>query len=36
MRGWILVARQGVQTKRELAPWVERGVRFARTLPVKG
>jgi TfoX/Sxy family transcriptional regulator of competence genes len=36
MKGWILVSREGVKTKRELAPWVERGVRFARTLPAKG
>jgi TfoX/Sxy family transcriptional regulator of competence genes len=36
MKGWILVAREGVKTKRQLAPWVERGVRFARTLPTKG
>jgi TfoX/Sxy family transcriptional regulator of competence genes len=36
MKGWILVARAGVETKRQLAPWVERGVRFARTLPAKG
>jgi TfoX/Sxy family transcriptional regulator of competence genes len=35
MRGWILVAREGVETKRQLAPWAERGVRFARTLPAK-
>jgi TfoX/Sxy family transcriptional regulator of competence genes len=36
MKGWILVAREGVKTKRQLIPWVERGVRFARTLPAKG
>jgi TfoX/Sxy family transcriptional regulator of competence genes len=36
MRGWILVAQEGVKTKRQLAPWVQRGVRFARTLPPKG
>jgi TfoX/Sxy family transcriptional regulator of competence genes len=36
MRGWVLVAREGLKTKRQLAPWVERGVRFARTLPAKG
>lgn len=36
MKGWILVARDGVKTKRQLAPWVERGVRFARSLPAKG
>lgn len=36
MKGWILVAREGVATKRQLAPWVQRGVRFARSLPAKG
>jgi TfoX/Sxy family transcriptional regulator of competence genes len=36
MKGWILVAREGVQTESPLAAWVERGVRFARTLPAKG
>ena len=36
MKGWVLVAREGMKTKRQLAPWVERGVRFARTLPAKG
>src|SRR2546428_9682574 len=36
MRGWILVAPEGVKTTRQLASWVRRGVRFAGTLPVKG
>jgi hypothetical protein len=36
MRGWILVAPEGVKTERELAAWVSRGVQFARTLPAKG
>ena len=36
MQGWVVVAREGVRTKRQLAPWVQRGVRFARTLPAKG
>lgn len=36
MKGWIIVARDGVKTKRQLAPWVARGVDFARTLPAKG
>jgi hypothetical protein len=36
MRGWILVAPEGVKTERELAGWVSRGVEFARTLPAKG
>ena len=36
MRGWILVAPEGVRTKPQLAAWVKRGVQFARTLPAKG
>jgi hypothetical protein len=35
MKGWILVAPEGVGTKRELGAWVTRGVEFARTLPPK-
>ena len=35
MKGWILVAPEGVKTKRQLAGWVRRGVEFARTLPPK-
>jgi len=36
MKGWILVAPDGVRTQRQLAVWVSRGVEFARTLPPKG
>jgi hypothetical protein len=36
MKGWILVAPEGVATKRQLASWVKRGVEFARALPPKG
>ena len=36
MKGWILVAPEGVKTKRQLGAWVRRGVEFARTLPPKG
>ncbi len=36
MRGWILVAPEGITTKRALGGWVRRGVGFARTLPPKG
>jgi TfoX-like protein len=32
-KGWVLVAAQGVTTKRALQPWVTRGVDYARTLP---
>jgi TfoX/Sxy family transcriptional regulator of competence genes len=36
MRGWIRVEEPSLATKRQLAPWVRRGVDFARTLPAKG
>jgi len=35
MKGWILVAPEGVRTKRQLGAWVRRGVGFARSLPPK-
>ena len=35
MRGWIRVDPDGVRTKRQLEPWVRRGVAYARSLPVK-
>ena len=36
MKGWILVAPEGVAGDRELAVWVAQGVGFARSLPAKG
>ena len=36
MKGWLRVADEGVRTKRELEPWVKRGVAYARSLPPKG
>jgi TfoX/Sxy family transcriptional regulator of competence genes len=33
--GWLRVDAEGVRTKRQLAPWVERGVAHARSLPPK-
>jgi TfoX/Sxy family transcriptional regulator of competence genes len=35
MRGWLRVDADGVRTKRELEPWVRRGVAYARSLPSK-
>jgi TfoX/Sxy family transcriptional regulator of competence genes len=35
MKGWILVARDGVKTSRQLGAWVRRGVQFAGSLPPK-
>jgi TfoX/Sxy family transcriptional regulator of competence genes len=35
MKGWLRVDAAGVQTHDELAPWVERGVSYARSLPQK-
>ena len=33
--GWIRVDAEGLKTKRQLEPWVERGVAYARSLPPK-
>src|SRR4051794_7201843 len=35
MDGWLRVAPEGLNTKRQLEPWVKRSVRFVRTLPPK-
>ena len=35
MRGWLRVDAEGVSTKRQLEPWVKRGVAYARSLPAK-
>jgi hypothetical protein len=35
MDGWLRVDREGVRTKRQLQPWVARGVAVARSLPPK-
>jgi len=34
-RGWLRVATEGVKTKRQLRPWVSRGVDYAKSLPPK-
>ncbi len=36
MPGWLRVDGDGLRTKVQLAAWVDRGVGFARTLPVIG
>jgi TfoX/Sxy family transcriptional regulator of competence genes len=35
MQGWLRVDDDGVKTKRQLEPWVRRGVDYARSLPAK-
>jgi hypothetical protein len=35
MAGWLRVDPEGVRTKRQLTPWVRRGVSHARSLPPK-
>jgi TfoX/Sxy family transcriptional regulator of competence genes len=35
MKGWVRVDAEGVRTKRQLEPWVRRGVSYARSLPPK-
>lgn len=33
--GWVVVGPGGLATDKEVEAWVERGVAYARTLPVK-
>lgn len=33
--GWLRIDVDGVRTQRDLGPWVERGVAYARSLPPK-
>ncbi len=35
MKGWVVVTAPGVQTGESLASWVQAGLAFAKTLPVK-
>jgi TfoX N-terminal domain len=35
MQGWLRVDAEGLKTKRQLEPWVRRGVAYARSLPAK-
>ena len=35
MNGWLRVDTPGLRTKRQLEPWVARGVTYARSLPPK-
>jgi hypothetical protein len=35
MTGWLRVGAAGAKTKRQLEPWVRRGVAYARSLPAK-
>ena len=35
LRGWLRVDAEGVRTRRQLDPWVRRGVEYARSLPPK-
>jgi hypothetical protein len=34
-RGWLLVAADGLKTKRQLQSWVTRGVGYAKSLKPK-
>jgi TfoX N-terminal domain len=34
-RGWLLVAAEGVKTKRQLTSWISHGVDYVRSLPPK-
>ena len=35
MKGWALVERTGIESDDDLKRWIERGVKFARSLPSK-
>jgi TfoX/Sxy family transcriptional regulator of competence genes len=35
MKGWVLVAPQGIEDDDELSDWIQRAVRFVGTLPTK-
>ena len=35
VQGWLRVDGEGVRTKRQLEPWVMRGLAYARSLPAK-
>ena len=35
MQGWLRVDDEGVRTRRDLEPWVKRGVAYASSLPPK-
>ncbi len=35
MPGWLMVGPEGLRTRRQLEPWVGRGVAHARSLPPK-
>ncbi|MBA2255689.1 MAG: TfoX/Sxy family protein [Thermoleophilaceae bacterium] len=35
MQGWLRVDAEGLRSKRQLEPWVRRGVAYARSLPPK-
>ena len=35
IQGWLRIDAEGVRTKRQLEPWVRRGLTYARSLPPK-
>ena len=35
MKGWVLVAPEGVENDDQLGGWVQQAVKFVGTLPVK-
>src|SRR6516164_4612662 len=35
MKGWVLVAPEGVDADEQLKGWIERAVKFVKTLPAK-
>jgi hypothetical protein len=35
MKGWVLIESEGIQDDEQLKHWIERALKFVRTLPAK-
>jgi hypothetical protein len=35
MKGWVLVGSEGVEDDEQLSAWIQRAMKFVRTLPAK-
>jgi hypothetical protein len=35
MRGWVMVAKKGYKSDKDLKDWLEKSKKFANTLPAK-
>jgi len=35
MKGWVLVSAEGHESDEDLTEWVQKGIKYARSLPPK-